>query len=284
MNDAPLLVTGATGNTGREVIRALGERALPFRAGVRRPGAPPEIAFDFRDRATWDDALRGCRGVFLLRPPAIADVEATLLPFVDRARALGATQVVFLSVAGAENSRFVPHHAVEAHLQARSAPYTILRPGFFAQNLQDAYLRDIRDDDRLFVPAGRGRAAFVDLHDVADVAAAIFADPEGRERAGYTLTGPEPLTFAEVAAILTEELGRPIRYEPASIPAYLRHLRRRELGWGQALVQTALHVLLRLGQSKTVDPTLERLLGRPARTLRTYVRSHAELWRRRSGT
>lgn len=279
MSDS-ILVTGATGNTGREVRRALRERALPCRAGVRRPSAPTEVALDFRDRATWDDALAGCRGVFLLRPPAIADVEETLLPFVDRARALGAAQVVFLSVAGAEKNRFVPHHAVEAHLQASDSPFTILRPGFFAQNLQDAYREDIRDDDRLFVPAGRGRATFVDLHDVADVAAAAFADPDAHHRAAYTLTGPESLTFAEVARILSEELGRPIRYEPASVPAYLRHLRRRGLGWGQALVQTTLHLLLRLGQSKTVDPTLERLLGRRPRTLRTYVREHAAVWAR----
>jgi uncharacterized protein YbjT (DUF2867 family) len=284
MSEAPILVTGASGNTGREVLRALGERALPFRAGVRRPSRPSEIALDFRDRDTWDDALHGCRGAFLLRPPAIADVEDTLLPFVDRARALGAAQIVFLSVAGAENNRFVPHHAVEAHLLASDAPFTILRPGFFAQNLQDAYLPDIRDDDRLYVPAGRGRAAFVDLHDVADVAAAVFADPAAHDRAAYTLTGPEPLSFDEVAQILSEELGRPIRYEPASVPAYLRHLRRRGLGWGHALVQTTLHVLLRLGQSKAVDPTLERLLGRPGRTLRTYVRANAQIWARERGT
>lgn len=275
---APILVTGASGNTGREVLRALRERALPFQAGVRRTGAPPEVALDFRDPRTWDEALQGCRGVFLLRPPAIADVEETLLPFVDRARTLGAEQVVFLSVAGAEKNSFVPHHAVEKHLQAKEAPFTILRPGFFAQNLQDAYLRDIREDDRLIVPAGRGRAAFVDLHDVADVAAGVFAEPAPHDRAGYTLTGPEALSFDEVAAILSEELGRSIRYEHASIPGYLRHLRGRGLGWGQALVQTTLHVLLRLGQSKEVDPTLERLLGRPPRTLRTYVRAHRERW------
>lgn len=149
---APILVTGASGNTGREVLRALRERALPFRAGVRRTGAPPEVALDFRGPRTWDEALQGCRGVFFLRPPAIADVEETLLPFVDRARTLGAEQVVFLSVAGAEKNSFVPHHAVEKHLQAKEAPFTILRPGFFAQNLQDAYLRE---DDRLIVPAGR---------------------------------------------------------------------------------------------------------------------------------
>lgn len=223
--------------------------------------------------------MRGCDGVFLLRPPPISDVDETLNPFVDLARSEGVSQVVFLSVVGADEMSFVPHHGVERHLQSSDAGHTILRPGFFAQNLQDAYRRDITEDDRLFVPAGRGRAAFVDVRDVAEVAAMALVDPETHAGRAYALTGPEAVSFDETAAMLSRALERTIDYVPGSIPGYLLHLRRRRgLGWGQAAVQTALHVGLRFGQAQSVDPTLPALLGRPARTLREYIADHVSVW------
>jgi len=81
-----------------------------------------------------------------------------------------------------------------------------------------------------------------------------------------------------VSPALTHALGRPIRYEPASIPGYLRHLRRRGLRWGHAAIQTVLHVGLRFGHAQGVDPTLERLLGRPGRTIAQFVADHRGLW------
>lgn len=286
MTSEVVLVTGPTGNTGREVVHALLERGAAVRAGHHRPedvrarlgGAVEPVRLDLRDPTTWAAATRGCSRMFLLRPPAISDTKRTLVPFIDVARAEGVSHVVFLSVAGAGENKIVPHHAVEAHLRARGPEHTILRPGFFAQNLQDAYRRDIVEDDRLYVPAGRGLAAFVDLRDVAEVAAMALCEPAAHREHAYTLTGPEAIGFDRVAALLSEVLGRAVRYEPASMLGYVLHLRRRALPWAQAVVQTILHVGLRLGQAETVDPTLASLLGRPGRTLGEYVRDHATLW------
>jgi uncharacterized protein YbjT (DUF2867 family) len=279
------LVLGSTGNVGREVVRALRARGLRVRAA----GVDPErvrqlfgddverVRVDFHDPSTYAPALLGVRSVFLLRPPAISDVTRTLNPFVDQARAAGADHVVFLSVAGADTNRLVPHHKVERHLRSRSGRYTILRPGFFAQNLADAYRRDLLEDNRLFVPAGNGRVAFVDLRDVADVAALAFASPELHAGSGYTLTGPRAFSFAEAALLLSQALARPIRYEAASALGYVAHLRRRGLPLPQCLVQMVLHVGLRFGQAERVDPTLERLIARTPRSLSDYIRDNAEL-------
>lgn len=285
MPDA-ILVTGPTGNAGREVVRVLLERGATVRAGHHHPDdvrarfgdAVAAVRLDLRDPATWAEAARGCSSMFLLRPPAIANTKETLVPFVDVAREQGVGHVVFLSVMGAGENKIVPHHAVEAHLQRRGPEHTILRPGFFAQNLQDAYRRDIVEDDRLYVPAGRGRAAFVDLRDVAEVAALALCEPAEHREQAYTLTGPEAIGFEQVAAHLSKALGRTVTYEPASVLGYARHLRRRGLPWGQVVVQTILHVGLRFGQAEAVDPTLASLLGRPGRTLGEYVRDHAALW------
>jgi uncharacterized protein YbjT (DUF2867 family) len=186
--------------------------------------------------------------------------------------------VTFLSVDGAERQRWVPHHAVEKHLLSRGVSATILRPGFFAQNLGDAYAADIRDHDEIFVPAGRGRVSFVDVRDVAELAASTFVDASLRRQA-WTLTGPTAVSFDDVAAVLTSALGRTIRYRPASIPGYVLRLRQRRLPWMQVLVQTVLHVGLRFGNAAHVDPALGRLLGRPPRAIEQYVTEHLTLWK-----
>ena len=281
-----VVVTGAMGNVGREVVRALEARSIDVRAVDRDPrrvravfGQTVEPGhLDFCEPATFPGALEMCDGLFLLRPPAITEVKHTLNRLIDVACDCGVRHIVFLSVAGASRNVLVPHHAVETHLMKASCGWTILRPGFFAQNLGDAYRADIRLDRRLFVPAGGGRAAFVDVRDVAEVAARVFVAPARHDHEAYTLTGPEAVSFAHAARILSEVTGTAIRYEPATLVGYARHLRARGLPWGQVLVQTVLHLGLRSGRAARVDPTLRRLLQRPGHSLEDYVRAHADTW------
>jgi uncharacterized protein YbjT (DUF2867 family) len=262
-------VTGARGNVGRPTVEALRAR------GVDVVAAGVDVPFDFRDPTTWERALDGVDRLFLLRPPAISQVGLTLNALVDRARV---EHVVFLSVVGAATNSIVPHAKVEAHLRAGPTPYTLLRAAFFAQNLTGPYRDDIREDGRVYVPAGAGAAAWVDTRDLGEVAAIAFLDPSARN-AAWTLTGAEAVPFAQVAAALSDELGRPIRYEAASIPGYLRHLTgRRGLPLAQALVYLALHLGIRFGGEATVDPTLARVLGRPPRTVRDTIRDHRALF------
>jgi uncharacterized protein YbjT (DUF2867 family) len=276
---AAILVTGSRGHVGREVVIACRERGLPTRLGLHTPAAEADaVRFDFEDPPTWRFALAGCDRVFLLRPPPISDMHTTLIPFIDVAYAAGVQHLVFLSVAGAERSSWIPHRKVELHLEKLDTAWTILRPGFFDQNLADAYRTDIVEDHRLYVPAGTGKIAFLDVRDVGEVVATIFSDPEPYRRQALTLTGPESLSFTEVAQLLTEVLGTSIRYEPASIAGYVRHLRRRKLSWTQTLVQTILHVGLRRGDAESVQPTVERILGRTPTPLRAYVERVVETW------
>lgn len=282
-----ILVTGATGNVGREVVGALLERGLRVIAADHEPGrvatsfgdTVTAVRLDFLDRATWPAALSGATHMFLMRPPAIADVEHSLNPFVDVARAHGVDHVVFLSVAGAGKNKLVPHRKVEDHLRARGDHHTNLRPGFFAQNLESAYRDDIVEADRIYVPAGRKPVNWIDVRDVAEVAALVLAAPEKHRGQSYTLAGPGAVPWSVVTDALRAALGRDIRYEPASVLGYMRHLARRGLPRGAIVVQTLLHFLLRFGQGAGEDPTLERLLGRPGRSVREYITDHADVWK-----
>jgi len=271
-----VLVTGAGGNVGREVVRACLAAGLEVRAADRSGGA---VALDFTDRATWPAALAGVDQVFLLRPPPLGDMNATLNPFVDAAFAAGVKHLVFLSVSGAESKSWVPHRKVEDHLKQSKGSWTVLRPGFFAQNLGDAYRRDVRDDSRLYVPAGEGRVAFLDVADIGDVAAHVFRFPERFRGRAVRLAGPEAVTFTQLAERLSALLGRTIVYEAASVLGYVWHLwRRRRLPLMQVLVQTVLHVGLRSGEAQAVDDEQQALLGRPASPLSRYLERARQPW------
>ena len=281
----PVLVVGAGGNVGGATVQALQEHGIPVRAAAtsldRAPtGAGIEpVVLDLRRPATFAAAVAGIGGLFLLRPPPISRVGPTLNALIDTAVEAGVGHIVFSSVTGADTNPLVPHHRVETHLRDHTlSSWTILRPGFFTQNLADAYRTDITDDDRIYLPAGGGRVAFVDTRDIGAVAAAVFADPRPHLGKGYTLTGPAALTFTQVAASLTTHLGRRIRYEPATVLGYARQLHHQHLPPAQIAVQTLLHTGLRRGDAEHVDPTLERLLTRPPRTLDDYVRDHTSLW------
>lgn len=279
------LITGASGNVGRAVVASLERRGHPLRiataSGATGNGDPSRVvALDFRRRETFAPAVVNVDTIFLMRPPAISDVASTLNVFIDVAVAHGVKHVVFLSVVGADKRSFVPHAKVEAHLRASKVAWTFLRPGFFAQNFGDAYRQDIAEDGRIYVPAGAGRAAFVDVRDVAEVAV-LAMESEQHHGKAYVLTGAEELGFADAAALLTKELGRPIHYEPASILGYASHLRRRrKMPFAQIAVQTALHALLRRPGEAPADPTLGDLLQRPVTTLAEYVHDHVALWAR----
>jgi uncharacterized protein YbjT (DUF2867 family) len=283
-----ILVTGGSGNVGKEVVKHLQNRHIPFQVGNRNPtnANPIEgvklVKFDFRDSSTYAPAIADCNTVFLMRPPAIANTKQTLNVFLDVARAAGVAQVVFISVAGAGDNPIVPHHAVEQHLRLGPGGWTILRPGFFAQNIGDAYRQDIVSDNRIFLPAGSSRVAFIDVRDLAEVAVNALTNFSQYCGQTYTLTGSEAISFAEVAMMLSQELSgsqqRTIQYQPASILGYMWHLSQQGLPPAQVLVQTILHVGLRFGQAEAVTTVLADLLGHQPLTVRDYIRANRSLW------
>ncbi len=284
----PVLVVGANGNVGGATVQALRHRGIPVRAGVTNLSRTAAergvevVELDVFRPETFGRAVAGIGGLFLLRPPPVSRVGPTLNALADAAVAAGVDHIVFSSVAGADTNRVVPHHRVETHLREHAPSWTILRPGFFAQNLADAYRRDIVEDDRLYLPAGAGRVAFIDTRDIGEVAAVVFADPGTHRARGYTLTGPDAVTFGDVAAVVTSAVHRHIRYEPATILGYANHLRRQQLPLAQIAVQTVLHTGLRRGDAERVSPALHHLLGRPGRSIRDYVDDHAAIWGRPS--
>ena len=281
----PVLVTGASGNIGRPVVAGLLAAGVPVRAATRSgadevTGAAEHVAFDFRDRSTWGPALDGVRTMFLLRPPDVSDVRRDLVPAVEQARGRGLEHVVFLSLQGADRNRVVPHAKVEAWLRESGLGWTFVRPSFFMQNLSTTHRRDVIAG-RLVVPAGNGRTAFVDALDVADVAVEALKDPAAHRGRAWTPTGPEALTYAEVAAQLSVALGRPVVYPRPGALTYARHA-RRELGmpWGMVGVTTAIYTVARLGLAAGLTDDVLTVTGHPPRSFSEFARREAATWQK----
>lgn len=287
-----LLVTGPTGNVGTQVSRALvdlGDAAPAYRLAAHRPdsvrrelGADvPVVAFDFDDRATWAAALDGVDSLFLLFPvPSPRTVRTRMKPFVDAATAAGVGHIVYVSVPGAATVKRVPHYAVERHIEASGAHHTFLRCGYFAQNLVRAistHGTDIVLHDELFIPARDSQTNLLDARDVADAVVNIAADLESHRDRAYLLNGRDVFDFTQIAATLTEALGREIRYTNPSMPAFWRRLYRRGVTWDTIGFMTIVYSLSRRGTNATEGGDLETLLGRPSRSFHDFATE--ERWR-----
>jgi len=280
-----VFVTGATGTVGSAVVEHLLRLGQPVIAGIRDPADSARVpsaavtrAFSFdANPAELDDVLEGADRLFLMRPPAIADVQRTLFRVIDAAHGRGIRQIAFLSLQGVQVNRKTPHHAVEQYLRETRSPYTFLRPNFFMQNLATTYARPIRERDEIFVPAGRSRTAFIDARDVGRVAASTLSQL-GHVGKAYTLSGEQSLTYRNVATIMTEILGRPIRYARPSADLYLAQLAADNLPKDYIAVQKMIHRVVRLNISAFPNHSIRKLTGRPATTLQQYVSDNTQVW------
>ncbi|WP_448640401.1 SDR family oxidoreductase [Geodermatophilus sp. URMC 63] len=279
-----VLVVGASGTVGSEVVRRLARRRFAVRAGARHPlraaaVLPPGVPvarLDLEDPATWPATLAGVRRLFLLRPPDVARA-ARLQPFLDAVVAAGVEHVVLLSVQGADRNPLLPHRALERRVEATGLSWTHLRPAYLLSNLLTVHRAEIRDRSEITVPAGEGRTAVVDVGDLAEVAVLTLTGP-GHEGLAYELTGSEAPTWSEVAATLSAVLGRPVVYRHPGALAFLRHARRTGTPAGPAAVMTVLHTATRLRLADRTSGDLGRLLGRSPTTLRQFAEAHAHAW------
>ncbi len=272
-----ILVTGATGRVGAPLVQGLAGEA-PVRVASRDPESAVErfdadcVRFDLEHPETWGPALDGVDRLFLLFPPTVG-VEA-VIEFVDAARRTGVERVVSLSVLGAEKVPVLPHRRIERHLEPRF-DYTFLRAAYFMENLTGIHRPEIVERDELYVPAGDGALGLVDARDVAAVAAAALTEPGHRNRA-YDVTGPDALTFDEMARVLSAELGREITYADPGRLAFAWHMYRRGVSPGLVAFMLAEYEVTRRGRSGRTTDDVERVLGREPRDIATFITDHRE--------
>jgi len=203
------LILGGTGKTGRRIASRLTAAGHEVRTAGRTGG---DVRLDLDDPATHAPALTGITAAYLLEPGSIEGDNnlPRIAALADAAVSAGVRRLVLLSAPGADSEHH-PLHATEQAVRGSGLEWTVLRPGWFAQNFsEDFWLPAVRSGT-LALPAGEGRVPFIDAEDIADVAVAALT---GDRHAGqvYELTGPRALGFGEAAELIAAASGRPLRY------------------------------------------------------------------------
>ena len=280
--DRPILVTGATGNTGRAIVDALARRGAPVRAMVRAeadraklPAGVPAVVADFDDLASIAAALEGAERAYLVTPSS-ERAEEQQRRFADLAAKAGVRHLVVLSqLASDENSpvRFLRYHAaVEQHVRDLGIPYTFLRPNLFFQGLL-AFAGTISSQGQFYAPIGDATISAIDVRDIADVAAVTLTEA-GHEGATYTLTGPASITHTQIAAALTAALGRDVTFIDVPPEAFAGSLRGILPPWQvEGLLEDYAHY--RRGEAASVSSAVAEITGRPARDIQQFARDYA---------
>jgi len=284
-----ILITGATGTTGREVVKELSRlgardvRALvrdPARADFIREAGFETVAGDFEKPETLGAALEGVGRALLLTPPT-PDTVTHHRGFIEAAEGAGVRHVVKLSAIGADAD--APegfgkwHGQAEDLLKSSGLEWTMLRPNFFMQNLL-GQAQQIAATGRIFQPVGDARASFIDVRDIAAVAARALTE-DGHEGQTYTLTGPEALSFHDVAAKLSEATGKSIAYVPVSPEQF------RAGALGAGLPEWLVGALERLneifaaGHAAAVTDAVQRAGRKAPTTFEQFARDYAEAFK-----
>lgn len=277
-----VLITGATGNVGLEIIKSLAKlyHPLQINAGVRDVAADKKKLaeydisvqqFDFTDVTTYQAALQDCDILFLLRPPQISAVAKYFKPLIAIAKAAKIQHIVFLSVQGVEKSTIIPHHKIEKLITESNIPYTFLRPAYFMQNFTTTLRNDLVHNKRIFLPAGNAKFTLIDVRDIGAVAAKILMDTTKHINQSYELTCNEKLTFKEMAAQLSKELGIIIQYKSPNLLHFYFTKRKEKIPSMLILVMIMLHYFPRFQQAPSVTKWVEKITGRQPTTFNQFI-------------
>ncbi|MBY5771762.1 NAD(P)H-binding protein [Rhizobium leguminosarum bv. viciae] len=280
-----ILVTGATGNVGRQVVEHLVKRGADVRALVRDPSKaefPAGVSVaqgDFLDVDSLRNAMSGVSTLFLLNA-VVPDEFTQALIALNVARSAGIERIVYLSVIHADVYVNVPHFAgkfgVERMIEQMGFKATILRPAYFIQN--DLMVKDVITGYGAYpMPIGAKGLAMIDVRDIAEIAALELlrreqsAEPLALDR--INLVGPETLTGAGIAAIWSDVLARPIAYGGDNTEGFEQNLRQFMPAWAAYDMRLMGERFLTDGMlPETGDlERLTKLLGRPMRSYRTFA-------------
>ncbi|MEJ6783509.1 NAD(P)H-binding protein [Aminobacter sp. Piv2-1] len=261
--NAPFLILGGTGKTGRRVAERLAARGLPVRIGSR--AASP--AFDWDDRSTWVATLQGVRAVYIAYHPDLAAPGAAGIvgDFARLAVGMGVKRLVLLSGRGEPEAQ-----RAEQAVIASGADWTVLRCSWFMQNFSEAFLLDAVLSGEVALPVGDVGEPFVDADDIADAAVAAFIDDRHIGQL-YEMTGSRLLSFRDAVAEIARATGRDVRFTEITSAEF-------EAGLGAAGLPADLVGLLMMlftevfdGRNAHIADGVERALGRPARDFHDYA-------------
>jgi uncharacterized protein YbjT (DUF2867 family) len=282
-----ILLTGVTGKTGGETAKQLLAKGVKIRAIVRNPAKAEDlkaagvelVVGDIGDAAVVRQALQGVEKAMLVLPNGKTQ-QANEQQFTDLAKAAGVKHLVKMSsmeaVPHAETPIPQAHWAVEEHIRASGIPWTMVKPNFFMQNLL-ASANSIKTQKKFSLPMGEGTTGMADIRDIAAVCVEVLTG-QGHAGKSYEITGPEVLTFHDVAARFSEVLGEKIEYVPMPMDQFRQRMTGVLEPWHLNAVCELFREIAEIGLDHTTD-TFRQLMGREPRSVTQFVRDHIAAFR-----
>jgi len=282
-----ILIIGATGRVGVELVRLLTRKGEAVRAATRNPSAAsvrlPHVSeiveFDFDRTETFAPALKGVERVFLIARPGDNHSDKVAMPFIDIAKREGVRLIVNLGAMGVELDDSFMLRLLEKYVEKSGIPYVHLRPNWFMQNFNSGpMLADIKRTGGLHLPASDAKLSFIDVRDIAAAALAALTEPQHAGNA-YTLTGGRALDHYEVVSILSRAAGKTISFVP--LTEEIASAALRKAGVAEDLIErwTDFYRKVRQGLCASVTHDVESVLGRPTTTFEQYAKDHAASWK-----
>lgn len=283
-----ILVTGATGTVGQELMKCLSGSEHTIFAGVRNREKAEQFAWkgvelvhlDYDDEDSIRAALEGVDKLFLLPPGDEPKIKAEVgKRLVNLAAEAEVKHIVKLSSIEAHKDLISPHFAMEQHIEKIGIPFTHLRPNWFMQNFDNFYIGPIKEDHEIGIYTADARATFIDARDIGAVAAKVLMT-EGEDHYGkvYELTGSEALTHGDVARILSEATGLDIKYTAKNEDDTRTTLAK--CGCTPTAIDRMIVLYQKVidGKVAKVYPDVEEVLGRPAISFAQYARDYRSLF------
>lgn len=276
-----ILITGAGGNVGHEVLKqalALGLKVrATFRSAAKAAKAPAGlegVILDYSKPETIRPALRGVEKILLVGP-LVRELPWLEANFIKEVRSAGRQHIVKLSALGERATMFSSgHRDSEENIEKSGLPYTFLRPNGFMQNLVDCSAGTIRSQDSFYGCQGDGAVSLVDIRDIAAMAVIVLA-ATGHEGKSYTLTGGESLTNEQVAERISRVVGRKINYIDLSPFEFKKAILSTGTPEWSADALIDLQHFYREGRASVVTDDVERFTGRKPITFDQFAHDYA---------
>jgi uncharacterized protein YbjT (DUF2867 family) len=285
-----ILITGATGNIGTEVIRFLcgSKPDSEIIAAVRNPDtAKAELAkypdlsfrhFDFENRETFGSAFQDIDILFLLRPPHISEIKEVFGPLLESARKHGINKIVFLSVQGAEKSKVIPHNKLERLIKEFGFEHIFVRPSYFMQNLTTTLLPEIREKHSLSLPSKNAKFNWIDVRNIGEACAELITSFEKYKNRAFEITGTENMSFPEVTDLMSRVLGMKIEYRSMNPLSFYFRKRKEGLKSDFAIVMTLLHFLPHLQKEPEISLNYKMLTSKEPTKLKEFIQREKEVF------
>lgn len=268
-----VLVTGATGKTGKSLVAQLTAAGVAHRAASRTGERP----FDWTAAETWDGALEDVASVYLVAPPTVDDPYSKIIDFLQVATRKGVGRFVFLGMASLPAGGFA-HGQVHQWLKDNSDDWAVVAPSAFMQNFAEgSHLATIRDEDTIYSNTGDGRVPFISADDIARAAFALLTGPAGRND-DFLVTGSEALSYDQVAQRIGEACGRLISHTRITTDELVQRFLKRGLPELTARFLAAGYETIAAGAHAQTTEVFSALTGAAPTTFQAFAEANAKVW------